>query len=93
MKTFQEFILESHCNSSPKGMDCPSHGSAKCPKVKSHKTVEAIAAVQTAQTVVAQEVVLQSPIGAPSNIVVTQLSSGDIQVSWDPPTGVVTPER
>jgi len=43
MKTFQEFILESHCNSSPKGMDCPSHGSAKCPKVKSHKTVEAIA--------------------------------------------------
>ena len=44
MKTFQEFILESHCNSSPKGMNCPSHGSAKCPKVKSHKTVEAIAA-------------------------------------------------
>jgi hypothetical protein len=43
MKTFQEFILESHCNSSPKGMDCPSHGSAKCPRVKSHKTVEAIA--------------------------------------------------
>jgi len=43
MKTFQEFILESHCNSSPKGMDCPSHGSAKCPKVKPHKTVEAIA--------------------------------------------------
>lgn len=43
MKTFQEFILESHCNSSPKGMDCPSHGSAKCPKVKSYKTVEAIA--------------------------------------------------
>jgi len=43
MKTFQEFILESHCNSSPKGMNCPSHGSAKCPKVKSHKTVEAIA--------------------------------------------------
>jgi len=44
MKTFQEFILESHCNGSPKGMDCPTHGSAKCPKVKSHKTVEAIAA-------------------------------------------------
>jgi hypothetical protein len=43
MKTFQEFILESHCNNSPKGMDCPSHGSAKCPKVKPHKTVEAIA--------------------------------------------------
>ena len=43
MKTFQEFILESHCNSSPKGMDCPSHGSAKCPRVKSYKTVEAIA--------------------------------------------------
>jgi hypothetical protein len=43
MKTFQEFILESHCNSSPKGMDCPSHGSAKCPKVKPHKTVEQIA--------------------------------------------------
>ena len=43
MKTFQEFILESHCNSSPKGMNCPSHGSTKCPKVKSHKTVEAIA--------------------------------------------------
>ena len=43
MKTFQEFILESHCNESPKGMDCPSHGSAKCPKVKPHKTVEAIA--------------------------------------------------
>ena len=43
MKTFQEFILESHCNSSPKGMNCPSHGSAKCPRVKSHKTVEAIA--------------------------------------------------
>ena len=43
MKTFQEFILESHCNSSPKGMDCPSHGSARCPKVKPHKTVEAIA--------------------------------------------------
>ena len=43
MKTFQEFILESHCNGSPKGMDCPTHGSAKCPKVKSHKTVEAIA--------------------------------------------------
>jgi len=39
MKTFQEFILESHCNSSPKGMNCPSHGSAKCPRVKSHKTV------------------------------------------------------
>ena len=44
MKTFQEFILESHCNGSPKGMDCPTHGSAKCPKVKSHKTFEAIAA-------------------------------------------------
>jgi len=43
MKTFQEFILESHCNSSPKGMNCPSHGSAKCPRVKSYKTVEAIA--------------------------------------------------
>ena len=43
MKTFQEFILESHCNGSPKGMDCPSHGSVKCPKVKPHKTVEAIA--------------------------------------------------
>jgi hypothetical protein len=43
MKTFQEFILESHCNNSPKGMDCPSHGSAKCPKVKPHKTVESIA--------------------------------------------------
>ena len=39
MKTFQEFILESHCNSSPKGMNCPSHGSAKCPRVKSHNTV------------------------------------------------------
>jgi hypothetical protein len=57
------------------------------------ETVEAIAAVQTAQTVVAQEVILQSPIGAPSNIVVTQLSNGDVQVSWDPPTGVITPER
>ena len=44
MKTFQEFILEASCNESPKGMDCPTHGSAKCPKVKSHKTVEAIAA-------------------------------------------------
>jgi hypothetical protein len=44
MKTFQEFILEASCNRSPKGMDCPSHGSAECPKVKSHKTVEAIAA-------------------------------------------------
>jgi hypothetical protein len=44
MKTFQEFILEASCNESPKGMDCPSHGSAKCPKVKPHKTVEAIAA-------------------------------------------------
>ena len=44
MKTFQEFILESHCNGSPKGMDCHTHGSAKCPKVKSHKTVEGIAA-------------------------------------------------
>jgi hypothetical protein len=44
MKTFQEFILEASCNGSPKGMDCPTHGSAKCPKVKSHKTVEAIAA-------------------------------------------------
>ena len=43
MKTFQEFILEASCNESPKGMDCPSHGSAKCPKVKPHKTVEAIA--------------------------------------------------
>ena len=43
MKTFQEFILESHCNGSPKGMDCPTHGSVKCPKVKPHKTVEAIA--------------------------------------------------
>jgi hypothetical protein len=44
MKTFQEFILEASCNKTPKGMDCPSHGSAECPKVKSHKTVEAIAA-------------------------------------------------
>ena len=44
MKTFQEFILEASCNESPKGMDCPTHGSAKCPKVKSHKTVESIAA-------------------------------------------------
>jgi hypothetical protein len=43
MKTFQEFILESSCNGSPKGMDCPVHGSSKCPKIKSHKTVEAIA--------------------------------------------------
>jgi len=43
MKTFQEFILEASCNGSPKGMDCPTHGKAKCPKVKSHKTVEAIA--------------------------------------------------
>ena len=43
MKTFQEFILEASCNGSPKGMDCPTHGTAKCPKVKSHKTVEAIA--------------------------------------------------
>lgn len=43
MKTFQEFILEASCNESPKGMDCPTHGSAKCPKVKPHKTVEAIA--------------------------------------------------
>jgi hypothetical protein len=43
MKTFQEFILEASCNESPKGMNCPSHGNAKCPKVKSHKTVEAIA--------------------------------------------------
>lgn len=44
MKTFREFILESSCNGSPKGMDCPVHGSSKCPKIKSHKTVEAIAA-------------------------------------------------
>ena len=43
MKTFQEFILEASCNSSPKGMDCPTHGKEKCPKVKSHKTVEEIA--------------------------------------------------
>ena len=43
MKTFQEFILESSCVGSPKGMDCPVHGSEKCPKVKSHKTVEEIA--------------------------------------------------
>ena len=43
MKTFQEFILEASCNGSPKGMDCPAHGTAKCPKIKSHKTVEAIA--------------------------------------------------
>lgn len=43
MKTFQEFILEASCNGSPKGMDCPTHGKAKCPKVKPHKTVESIA--------------------------------------------------
>jgi hypothetical protein len=43
MKSFQEFILEASCNGSPKGMDCPSHGKEKCPKVKSHSTVEAIA--------------------------------------------------
>jgi hypothetical protein len=48
------------------------------------KTVEAIAAVQTAQTTVQEEVILQSPIEAPSNIVVTQLENGDVQVSWDP---------
>jgi hypothetical protein len=57
------------------------------------ETVEAITAVQTAQTVVEQEVILQSPIGAPTNIVVTQLENGDVQVSWDPPTGVISPER
>ena len=58
------------------------------------ETVEAIQAVQTAQTVVAQEVILQSPIAPPTNIVVTQLSNGDIQVSWDPPPpGVISPER
>ena len=58
------------------------------------ETVEAIQAVQTAQTVVAQEVILQSPIAPPTNIVVTQLSNGDVQVSWDPPPpGVISPER
>jgi len=57
------------------------------------KTVEAIAAVQTAQTTVQEEVILQSPIGAPSNIVVTQLENGDVQVSWDAPTGIISPER
>jgi hypothetical protein len=57
------------------------------------ETVQAIAAVQTAQTVVQQEVILQSPIEAPTNIVVTQLESGDVQVSWDPPTGIISPER
>jgi hypothetical protein len=57
------------------------------------KTVEAIAAVQTAQTTVQEEVILQSPIEAPSNIVVTQLENGDVQVSWDPPSGIISPER
>lgn len=43
MKTFQEFILEASCNKSSEGMNCPVHGNSKCPKIKSHKTVESIA--------------------------------------------------
>lgn len=43
MKTFKEFILESTCNGSPKGLDCPIHGKNKCPKIKSHKSIEEIA--------------------------------------------------
>ena len=62
MKTFQEFILESHCNGSPKGMDCPSHGSAKCPKVKPHKTVEQIAKKHRMD---ASDIQKQLDIGAP----------------------------
>lgn len=43
MKTFQEFILEASCNKSVEGMNCPVHGNSKCPKIKSHKTIESIA--------------------------------------------------
>ena len=57
------------------------------------ETIQAVSAVQTAQTVVTQELINQTPINSPTNISVVQLQNGDVQVSWEAPTGLVAPER
>ena len=57
-------------------------------------TVEAIQVVAASTTIVNAQVAYESqPINAPTNVVVTQLSSGDVQVTWSAPETGIEPER
>ena len=49
--------------------------------------------IDEAQTAVEQAIIDQTPIDQPTNISAIQLSNGDVQVSWDSPTGLISPER
>jgi hypothetical protein len=49
--------------------------------------------VADAQTAVETAIIDQTPINSPTNISVIQLSNGDVEVSWDAPTGLISPER
>jgi hypothetical protein len=49
--------------------------------------------VVAAQTAVEIAIIDQTPINSPTNISVMQLSNGDVEVSWDAPTGLISPER
>jgi hypothetical protein len=49
--------------------------------------------VAAAQTAVETAIIDQTPINSPTNISVMQLSNGDVEVSWDAPTGLISPER
>ena len=49
--------------------------------------------VADAQTAVETAIIDQTPINSPTNISVIQLYNGDVEVSWDAPTGLILPER